>query len=64
MVVSWSIAEHIGDGLRVRTVIVPQGQDKISDCVSQLDVVSLSCVGKLRHSLLKLGIERCPEIWI
>ena len=62
LVVSRGTAESIGDGLGIRAVIVSQGQDPISDRVSYADAVSLSCVGKLRQRLLKLGIERCLEV--
>ena len=64
LVIPRRVAENIRDGLAIRAVIVPQGQDPISDCVSYADAVSLSAVGKLRQRLLKLGIERCPEVWI
>src|SRR5437764_1448753 len=42
LVVPRGTAENIGDGLGVRTVIVPQGQDPISDGVSDVDAVGLS----------------------
>jgi hypothetical protein len=64
LVIPRRIAKNIGDGLDIRAVIVPQGQDAISDGVSYADAVSLSSVGKLRQRLLKLGIESCLEVRI
>ena len=64
LVIPRRIAENIGDRLGIRAVIVPEGQEAISDGISYADAFSLPCVGNLRQCLLKLGIESCPEVRI
>jgi len=61
LVIPRRVAENIGDGLGIRAVIVPQGQNPISDAISYADAIGLPGIGNLRQRLLKLGIERCLE---
>jgi len=58
------MAEHIGDGLGIRAVILSQGQDPIGDGGSYANAVGLPSLGNLRKRLLKFGIERCLEVRI
>ena len=64
LVVSRGIAEDIRNGLDIRSVIAPQGQDTVSDGVSYTDAVNLASVWKLRQRLLELRIERWLEVRI
>jgi hypothetical protein len=64
LVIPRRVAENIGDGLGIRAVIVPQGEDPISDGASYADAIGLPGIGNLRQRLLELGIERCLEVRI
>jgi hypothetical protein len=64
LIISRRVSKNIRDGLSIRAVVAPQGQDPISDSVADADAVSLSSVGKLRPRLLQLTVERCLEAWI
>ena len=64
LIISRGVSKNVRDGLSIRAVGAPQGQDPISDGVAYADAVSLSSAGKLRQRLLQLSVERRLEAWI
>ena len=62
LVISRGVAENIGDGLGIRAVVVPQGQDATNNRQSYADSLSLVLsIRNLRQGLLKVEIERAFE---
>jgi hypothetical protein len=64
LITSRRVSKTIRDGLSIRAVVAPQGQDPISNGVAYANAVSLSSAGKLRQRKLQLSVERCLEAWI
>ncbi len=62
MVVSWGVAEDIGDGRGIRPIIAAQGQDLIGHRLSYADArFFVTSLGDWCQRLLKFGIKCALE---